>query len=106
MQIVVYRITGQQGWLRVPDWVCHECDLTIAAVRQACEQVGLCDDVLTIKPWLTHLHEVLPQGAHHPPVVLIDGKVYSQGVVPSAPDLTNFLRGVLAKERIPQGGIS
>lgn len=104
MRITVYRITGQQGWLRVPDWVCAECDLTVAAVRAACAGAEVPEDAISVLPWLTNLRGALAQGASHPPVVLVDGEVYSQGVVPDAVQLTEFLRRAQDRERAPRAG--
>lgn len=83
-QVVVYRVTGKQLFFTVPDRICEECDLTVAAVRrvmeaQGGEEAGL---RLTIKAWLEALPEALWRGGWHPPVVTINGKVVSQGVVP------------------------
>ena len=36
--VLIYRITGRQGAIRVPRWVCPECDLSVAAVRMALTQ--------------------------------------------------------------------
>lgn len=92
MHIIVYRITGQQGIFRVPDWVCRECDLTVGAVSQAIQEAGLSDEtILDVRPWLTHLGEAWRAGAHHPPAVLIDGALYSQEVVPDVKELRDRL---------------
>ena len=91
MEIVVYRITGAQGWLTVPDWVCRECDLTVTTVQEAVRRAGI-EVTVTVKPWLTHLSEAWGLGARHPPVVLVDGRVFSQEVVPDVEQLAAYLR--------------
>lgn len=103
VNIVVYRITGAQGWFRVPHWVCPECDLTVAAVRQACREVGILPDAVIVRPWLVFLTEAWRAGAHHPPAVLINGRLYSQERVPEVAQLVHMLRQVKDGER---GGIS
>lgn len=95
VKVVVYRVTGRQGILRVPEWVCRECDLTVAAVGQACARVGMPLETITVRPWLAHLGEAWRAGARHPPAVLVMGRVYSQGVVPDVDALTEHLRRTL-----------
>lgn len=92
MEIVVYRISGSQGLFRVPDWICPECDLTIAAVEAAVKQSGLPYVVVTVRPWLQQLPRALKDRAMHPPVVLVDGRIQSQGVVPDPAVLAEYLR--------------
>jgi len=87
VEIVVYRITGRQGWLDVPGWICAECDLTVAAVREACRRAGVPQEAVDVRPWLTHLGEAWRAGALHPPAVLVDGHLFSQGRVPDAAEL-------------------
>ncbi len=92
MHIVIYRITGQQGVVRVPDWVCRECDLTVRAVSRAVQEAGLSDETtIDVRPWLMHLGEAWRAGAHHPPAVLLDGALYSQEVVPDVKELRDRL---------------
>ena len=49
--IVIYRITGRQGLVSVPNWVCRECDLTVAAVAEACRQADVPQEAVVVKPW-------------------------------------------------------
>jgi hypothetical protein len=81
-KMVVYPITGRQFWfLSVPHSWCRECDLTIRAVSSVAAEVGDTVEV-EVKPWLRHVVEALLKGGWHAPVVTIDGRVFSQGVVP------------------------
>ena len=104
LQVVIYRITGRQGLLTVPDWVCRECDLTVAAVQMACRQAGLPGETVTVRPWLARIGEAWRHGARHPPVVLVNGLVYSQEVVPDVDRLTDYLRKLAAGESVSGGG--
>ncbi|MGC8488611.1 MAG: hypothetical protein ACP5QO_10395 [Clostridia bacterium] len=101
--IVIYRITGRQGLITVPDWICPECDLTVAAVEQACGAAGIPGAAITVRPWLIRLSEAWRQGARHPPAVLVNGRLYSQEVVPDVGELTAYLRR-LAAEAASSGG--
>jgi hypothetical protein len=83
--ITVYPITGRQwGPLRIPSALCEECDLTIRAARRVVQELGGEGIRMETKPWLRHLFDALRRGGWHPPVVTIDGKVFSQGIVPDA----------------------
>ncbi|MDA8200095.1 MAG: hypothetical protein M0Z54_11845 [Thermaerobacter sp.] len=92
LSIVIYRITGRQGLVSVPDWVCRECDLTVAAVAEACRQAHVPREAVVVKPWLTHVGEAWRLGARHPPAVLVGGHLYSQAVVPDVGALAAYLR--------------
>ena len=82
--VIVYYITGRQlGPLRVPASWCEECDLTLRAVRGLLKEVDPEGRLrIATKPWLRHAIKALSKGGWHPPVVLIGGEVFSQGVVP------------------------
>jgi hypothetical protein len=85
LEIAIYPIAGKQLWFYVPDSFCRECDLTIRTVEKV---VGDLDDPsqvrVRVRPWLHHLPEGIRRGGWHPPVVSINGKLFSQGVVPDA----------------------
>lgn len=93
--ITIYPITGRQfGFLRVPERWCEECDLTIRKVRAVVAELGREDIQIEIKPWIRHIFSALRRGGWHAPVVTIDGKVFSQGVVPEADALKERLQAV------------
>jgi len=92
--ITVFRITGRQLFFTVPDRVCEECDLTVQVARSvAARYPG--HVVVEIKPWLNHLPSALRRGGWHPPVVLVEGRRVSQGVVPSPDALDAAVREAL-----------
>jgi hypothetical protein len=81
--VTIYPIAGRQLFLRVPESFCQECDLTIRAVKQVVEEFGNPPGIqVRIRPWLNYLPQVLLRGGWHPPVVTINGRRFSQGVVP------------------------
>jgi hypothetical protein len=94
LEIAIYPIAGKQLWFHVPDSFCRECDLTIRTVE---EVVGGLDDPsqvrVRVRPWLRHLPEAIRRGGWHPPVVSINGKLFSQGVVPDADALRQKIEG-------------
>ncbi len=90
--VTVYPITGRQfGRLSIPQRFCVECDLTIRLVRRVVAELGRDDVQVVVKPWLRHAIDALCRGGWHAPVVTIDGKVFSQGVVPDPETLRGRL---------------
>jgi len=87
--ITVYPITGRQLFFTVPHSWCVECNLTIRAVQQVIEG----DDrfELRIRPWWNNLFSALWRGGWHAPVVTINGKLFTQGIVPDAAELRRAL---------------
>jgi hypothetical protein len=87
-KVTVYPITGRQlGPFSIPHRLCEECDVTIRVVRDVAAELGHGDIEIEIKPWLRHIADALHRGGWHAPVVTIDGRVFSQGVVPDAREL-------------------
>ena len=83
VEVTVYRITGSQLFFRVPEAVCEECDLTVAVAHRVAESFGPEVVTVTVKPWLNHLPAALLRGGWHPPVVTVNGKLVTQGIVPT-----------------------
>ena len=99
--VVVYYITGKQlGPLSVPQSWCEECDLAVRAVQQALAEVDPSRRLTFVaKPWLRHAIPALLSGGWHPPVALIEGEVFSQGIVPDAEALRRrFMLALEAKQ--------
>lgn len=87
--ITVYPMTGKQLFFTIPHRVCVECDLTVRLVQTVVADTP--GTRLRVRPWFNHLFDALRRGGWHPPVVTIDGKVYSQGVVPDEAALRSAL---------------
>lgn len=86
IKITVYRWAGRRLFFRVRS-ECMECDLTVAKVRSLVSAHPDWPVVLEVKPWLTHLWESLRHGGWHAPVVLVDGRLLSQGKIPTRAEL-------------------
>jgi glutaredoxin len=91
--VTVYPITGKQLFFHVPHSWCRECNLTIRAVQSIIE--GHREIELRVKPWWNNLFDALRRGGWHAPVVTINGKVFSQGIVPD-PDALRGALGIAA----------
>ena len=87
--VTVYPMTGRQLFFNVPHAICEECDLTIRLVQRVASDLP--DVEVRIKPWFNHVFDALRRGGWHPPVVTINGKIATQGVVPDEADLRSAL---------------
>lgn len=90
INITIYRFTGSQGFFKVPEKWCEECDLLVAMVKKTVKELGLENQTkLEIKPWfLWWWQPFMKYFAWHAPILVINGKLVSQGVVPSQETLT------------------
>ena len=89
--VTVYPMTGRQLFFNVPHAVCEECDLTVRLVQRVASDLPHVE--VRIKPWFNHIFDALRRGGWHPPVVTINGKVSTQGVVPDEDGLRRTLVG-------------
>lgn len=91
--ITIYRFTGSQGFFSIPKKWCEECDLLVNMVKKTISELGIKSKThLTIKPWfLWWWQPLLTNFAWHAPILIINGKLISQGVVPEKKVLTKTL---------------
>jgi glutaredoxin len=79
VKITLYRWAGQWGpWkVNIP---CGECSLTLDVIKDtmATELAGVPVE-LDVREWLTEWWKPLPKGGWHAPIVLVEGKLVSQG---------------------------
>ena len=87
--VTVYPMTGRQLFFNVPHAICEECDLTVRLVQRVASDLPHVE--VRIKPWFNHLFDTLRRGGWHPPVVTINGRVSTQGVVPNEDGLRRAL---------------
>lgn len=96
IRIIIYRVTGKQLFFHVPEYVCEECDMTVGFVRSTIKQLHAENKIeIIIKPWINNLISCLLWRSWHPPVVTINGKRFSQGVVPDKARLIKVLEDKL-----------
>jgi len=95
IQITIYIMTGKQGLFVIPKNWCQECDLLIALVKNIVKESNLADKVeIKIRPWF--LWAPLPFFRHFawdPPILVINGKLVSQGVVPPKQQIIDKITG-------------
>ena len=87
--VTVYPMTGRQIFFTVPHVVCEECDLTVRLVQRVASDLPHVE--VRIKPWFNHLFDALRRGGWHPPIVTINGRVSTQGIIPDEDGLRRAL---------------
>lgn len=97
VQITIYKVTGNQLFFKVSSRVCEECDILVNVTRRVVNEINDNRVTLEVKPWLSSLGSSLKRGGWHPPVLLINGQLFSQGTVPNAKDLEQKIIQELTK---------
>lgn len=87
VHLVLYKITGNQLFFNVPSSVCEECDLTVNTVKKMLNEINDPRIIFEIKPWMDNLFSALKKGGWHPPVLMINERIFSQGIVPEVQKL-------------------
>ena len=79
--ITMYRWAGKKFGITIKS-DCRECDINIDILEDM-RQKELAGKPVTveIKPWLTYVEKSLRHGGWHAPVILVNGKLFSQGIV-------------------------
>ncbi|ENO1229084.1 MULTISPECIES: glutaredoxin domain-containing protein [Vibrio] len=79
IKITLYRWAGSWGPFKV-NIPCGECTLTKDILKDTFEnELADVPVELEVKDWLSHWWEPLKAGAWHAPILLVEGKVISQG---------------------------
>ncbi|MEZ8967919.1 glutaredoxin family protein [Vibrio breoganii] len=79
IKITLYRWAGSWGPFKV-NIPCGECTLTKDILKDTFEnELADVDVELEVKDWLSHWWEPLKLGAWHAPILVVEGKVVSQG---------------------------
>ncbi len=99
VEIMLYRWAGTIGPFQITS-ECVECDFALAQLRSFLDSHPSWPLELEVKPWLNHAWESLRRGGWHAPVVLVDGRVISQGKVPAWAKLEAAVRQALSRRGI------
>jgi len=95
IRLTYYRYAGKFLGFRIRSR-CQECDLTYALLQQLLADVFRGRPVsLVIKPWLDNWWRVIWRGAWHAPILLVNGRLFSQGGVPDVPRLLRTIGRLL-----------
>jgi len=78
------------------DSPCEECDINMEILKAMQEQEFADKPMsVSIKPWLDNIWQSLRHGGWHPPVVLVNGKVFSQGVAIDRKELASKVEEII-----------
>ena len=78
VSITQYKWAGSWGPIKITSH-CEECDLTTHNLRALVEKEFKGKNVtFEIKPWLDNAWYCLVRGAWHPPIIMINGKLFFQ----------------------------
>ena len=76
--ITQFKWAGSWGPFKIKSQ-CEECDLTTHNLRNLVEKEFKGKNVIfEIKPWLDNAWYCLKRGAWHPPIIMINGKLFFQ----------------------------
>ena len=79
VNITVFRWAGTWGPFKV-NIPCGECSLTGDIIQDCIDSdLSEIDVALEMRDWLSEWWKPLPKGGWHAPIVLVDGKLVSQG---------------------------
>jgi len=74
--IQIYKVTGKQLFFEVPSKICEECDLLVNMTEKVADEINDNRIKIEVKPWLNNLLSAILKQAFHPPILLINGKVF------------------------------
>lgn len=90
----IYIVTGRHGFLKIPESFCKECHMFYRSVQKAAEEVDAEVDIQLKSYWTRFLRPLL-KGGYHPPVLLVNGQLFSQGYeVPDEDELAEEFRRI------------
>lgn len=83
--IILYRFTGKQGIFTIPSNWCKECDLLLNLVYNVIKyHPDIHNTKFIIRPWfIWFLVPLFQYHTLHAPMLIINGKLISAGVVPT-----------------------
>ena len=93
----IYKFTGWQGFFKIPESWCRECDLLVRATERAIEASGH-DVEFKVKPWfLWFWRPLFRYGALKAPILVVGRRLVSQGIVPEDAEIVEAIRAALPK---------
>ena len=103
VKVTLFRWAGAWGpfKVRIP---CGECALTLDVIRDTLEtELAGIPVELDVREWLTEWWKPLFRGGWHAPIVLVEGKVISQGIALNRGLLTQAVISAHAKKSAIKG---
>lgn len=79
--ITMYRWAGKKFGIKIRN-ECEECEINTGILEDMeKKEFSIWPIKIEIKPWLTNFWESLFHGGWHAPVILVNGRIFSQGIV-------------------------
>jgi len=104
VKLTLYRYAGKFLFFRIKNR-CNECDITNAVLQRLMnEQLKGKPVSLRIVPWLDNWWKVIWVGGWHAPILTVNGRVFSQGIVPDTPKLLGKIGKILNDASLIQLG--
>lgn len=80
VEVIDYKWVGKWGPFKIKTQ-CGECDFDTALIKDMMKKEFKGKDIsFEVKPWLDNWWRVIWKFAWHAPIIMVNGKVYSQGV--------------------------
>jgi hypothetical protein len=100
VSLILYRNAGRFLFFRIRRR-CKECDISYVILQNIlAEQLQNKPVTLRILPWLSNWWRVLWRGGVQPPVLTLNGRIFSQGTVPDLQKLMRAIGTILNDEEL------
>ena len=98
ISIAIYIFTGRRWFFKIPQKWREECDVLVSLVKTIIRELGIEKAVeLKIRPWwIFWWLPLCMSGAWRVPILTINGRVFSQGVVPRKAELEEYLLRIIS----------
>jgi glutaredoxin len=104
VKLTLYRYAGKFLFFRIKNR-CKECDISYTILQRLMnEQLSGKPVSLRIVPWLDNFWKVIWRGGWHAPILSVNGKVFSQGIVPDIPKLLSRIGKILDDTSLIKSG--
>lgn len=83
VRLTLYKYEGKKWFLKIRDG-CEECDITETYLKNLVKRKRFKNKIdIRVYPWLDNIFSLLLKGGFHAPIVMINNRVFSQGIVPN-----------------------
>lgn len=97
--ITMYRWAGSKFGFSIKS-ECQECEINTGILEDLKQKEFIGKPIeIEIKPWLTYLWDSLKRGGWHAPVVMVNGRIFSQGVVIDREKFINYILSLLDEDK-------
>lgn len=100
--ITIYKYEGKFFPFEIKE-ECGECSLSLRIIKDVIEEFG--ENITFLEfPWLTYWYKPIVKGGWHAPIVMVNGKILSQGVVVDRDELrSKIIKEIYRDYKIEKG---